>query len=202
MIDVPDQDDHREHESPENASPAEPITPSGALASRFHQMFPVLSHAEIDRVRRFGEIRRFPAGEFLSRAGETVPPMYVILSGRVAIVLGDALGKAVPVAAVAELIGAPLEEMMEVVPGEVMAELGPLSGRPAVSALDARAVGDVEALAVQPEALRTLPFAEAELGERLLRARFLRRVALIEMGFGGPVLIGSLKCPDVTLLSH
>ena len=178
---MPDQDDPREPESPENAAPAEPVTPSGALASRFNQMFPVLSPAEIDRVRRFGEIRRFPAGEFLSRAGETVPPMYVILSGRVAIGLRDPLGQVVPVAAVAELIGAPLEEMTEVVPGEVMAELGHLSGRPGVSVLDARAVGDVEAIAVAPEALRTLLVAEAELGERILRALILRRVALIEM---------------------
>ena len=202
MTDVPDQNDHSEPESPGNASPAEPVTPSGALASRFNQMFPVFSAAEIDRVRRFGEIRRFPAGEFLSRAGETVPPMYVILSGRVAIVLKDALGQALPVAAVAELIGAPLEEMTEVVPGEVMAELGHLSGRPDVSVLDARAVGDVEAIAVSPESLRTLLVTEAELGERILRALILRRVALIEMGFGGPVLIGALKSPDVTRLSH
>ena len=197
-----DQDDHGEPESPGNASPAEPVTPSGALASRFNQMFPVFSAAEIDRVRRFGEIRRFPDGEFLSRAGETVPPMYVILSGRVAIVLKDALGQALPVAAVAELIGAPLEEMTEVVPGEVMAELGHLSGRPDVSVLDARAVGDVEAIAVSPESLRTLLVTEAELGERILRALILRRVALIEMGFGGPVVIGALKSPDVTRLSH
>src|ERR1700756_3480776 len=84
VSDVPDQDDHREPESPGKADPAGSVTPSGVLASRFHQMFPVLSAAEIDRVRRFGEIRRFQAGEFLSRAGEAAPPMYVILSGRVA----------------------------------------------------------------------------------------------------------------------
>jgi thioredoxin reductase (NADPH) len=92
--------------------------------------------------------------------------MYVIVSGRVAIVLRDPLGQAVPVATLAELIGARLEEMTEVVPGEVMAELGHLSGRKDMSAIDARAVGDVEAIAVPPEALRTLLVAEAELGER------------------------------------
>ena len=202
MTDVPDQDDHREPESPENAAPAEAATPSGALASRFHEMFPVLSRAEIERVRRFGEIRRFADGEFLSRTGDPVPPMYVIVSGRVAIVLRDPLGQAVPVNTIAELIGAPLEEMTEVVPGEVMAELGHLSGRKDMSAIDARAVGDVEAIAVPPEALRTLLVEEAELGERILRALILRRVAMIEMGFGGPVLIGALKSPDVTRLSH
>ena len=199
---MPHQDDYRQPESPENAAPPEPLTSNGALASRFHQMFPVLSPAEIDRVRRFGEVRRFPAGELLFHAGEAVPGMYVILSGRVAIVPRDGLGQAVPVAAFAQLIGAPVEEMTEVVPGEVMAEIGQLSGRPDLSVFDARAVGDVEAIVVPPEALRALLVAEAELGERILRALILRRVALIEIGFGGPVLVGALKSPDVTRLSH
>jgi thioredoxin reductase (NADPH) len=92
--------------------------------------------------------------------------------------------------------------MTEVVPGEVMAEIGQLSGRADLSVFDARAVGDVEAIVVPPEALRALLVAEAELGERILRALILRRVALIEIGFGGPVLIGTLKSPDVTRLSN
>jgi thioredoxin reductase (NADPH) len=165
-------------------------------------MFPVLSAAEIDRVRRFGEVRQFPAGGLLFQAGEAVPGMYVILSGRVAIVPRDGLGQTVPVAAFAQLMGAPVEEMTEVVAGEVMAEIGQLSGRQDLSVFDARAVGDVEAIVVPPQALRTLLVAEAELGERILRALILRRVALIEIGFGGPVIIGALKSPDVTRLSH
>ena len=177
-------------------------TPNGALASRFHQMFPVLSPAEIDRIRRFGDVRRFPAGQLLFQAGEAVPGMYVILSGRVAIQPRDGLGQSVPVDAFAQMIGAPLEEMTEVVPGEVIAEIGQLSGRADLSVFDARAVGDVEAIVVPPEALRTLLVAEAELGERILRALILRRVALIEIGFGGPVLVGSVKSPDVTRLSN
>jgi thioredoxin reductase (NADPH) len=68
--------------------------------------------------------------------------------------------------------------------------------------IDARAIGDVEAIVVPPEKLRALLVTEAELGERILRALILRRVALIELGFGGPVLVGALKSPDVTRLSH
>src|SRR5258707_11362314 len=102
----------------------EPATSNAALASRFHQMFPVLSAAEIDRVRRFGEVRRFPAGALLFQAGEAYLGMYVIVAGRVAVVPHDVLGKAVPVDAFAQLIGAPPEEMSEVVPGEVMAQIG------------------------------------------------------------------------------
>src|SRR4029077_7565446 len=95
-----------------------------------------------------------------------------------------------------------LEQMTDLLPGEVMAELGHLSGRRDMSAIDARAVGDVEAIVVPPEGLRELLVAEAELGERILRALILRRVALIELGFGGPVLVGAVKSPDVTRLSH
>ena len=133
-----------------------PATSNAALASRFNQMFPVLSPGEIDRVRRFGEVRRFPAGDLLFQAGEAYPGMYVILSGRVAVVPHDALGKPVPIDAFAQLIGAPIEEMSEVVPGEVMAEIGQLSGRPDLSVIDARAVDDVEAIFVPPEGLRAL----------------------------------------------
>src|SRR5262249_6224265 len=101
------ENERSEHEAPADAPPAGPITSNVALASRFQQMFPVLSPAEIDRVRRFGEVRRFPAGEFLFQTGEAVAGMYVILSGRVAILPRDGLGQTVPVAAFAQLIGAP-----------------------------------------------------------------------------------------------
>ena len=148
--------DERADDQPGNAAPAGPATSNAALASRYHQMFPVLSPAEIDRVRRFGEVKRFPSGELLFQAGAAVPATYVILSGRVAIVLRDALGHSPPMAAFAQLIGAPVEEMTEVVPGEVLAEIGQLSGRGDLSVFDARAVGDVEAIVVPPEALRSL----------------------------------------------
>jgi thioredoxin reductase (NADPH) len=199
---VPIDDQHSGHEVLGNATPAGPAASNAALASRFHQMFPVLSETEIDRVQRFGEVRRFSAGELLFHAGEAVPGMYVILSGRVAIEPRDGLRQAVPVATFAQMIGAPLEEMTEVVAGEVIGEIGQLSGRPDLSVYDARAVGDVETIVVPPEALRALLVAEAELGERILRALILRRVALIELGFGGPVLVGTLKSQDVTRLSH
>src|SRR4051812_15101048 len=100
---MPSGDERSEHEAPGNAVPPGAGASNSALASRFHQMFPILSNAEIDRVRRFGEVRRFPTGELLFQAGEAVPGMYVILSGRVAIVPRDVLGQAVPVAALAEL---------------------------------------------------------------------------------------------------
>src|SRR5439155_626612 len=43
---------------------------------------------------------------------------------------------------------------------------------------------------IPPEQLRALLVAEADLGERIMRALILRRVSLIQAGVGGPVLIG------------
>jgi thioredoxin reductase (NADPH) len=45
-------------------------------------------------------------------------------------------------------------------------------------------------LLIPPERLRALLVAEADLGERIMRALILRRVSLIQAGVGGPVLIG------------
>jgi thioredoxin reductase (NADPH) len=171
------------------------------VASRFQLMFPELSSAEIERVRHFGQVRRFLPGELLLQAGKPSPGMYVILSGRVAVVGRDAVGQPVSATAFAEMMGATLQDMAEVVQGEVMAEIAEVSGQPSVSAIDARAVGEVEAIVVPPEALRALLVSEAELGERILRALILRRAALVELGFGGPVLIGSVASPEVTRLS-
>jgi hypothetical protein len=48
-------------------------------------MFPKLSTEEIDRLRRFGTVRRYAAGELLYATGDISPGMLVILSGSVAI---------------------------------------------------------------------------------------------------------------------
>ena len=69
--------------------------------------------------------------------------------------------------------------MVEQGPGQFLAEVGTLSGQPAL--VDGHAEGEVEALLIPPENLRALLIAEAELGERIMRALILRRVALIEL---------------------
>ncbi|HEY5413168.1 MAG TPA: FAD-dependent oxidoreductase, partial [Caulobacteraceae bacterium] len=75
-----------------------------------------------------------------------------------------------------------------------------LSGR--ASFVDAQAETEVEALVIPPEGLRGLVIAEAELGERIMRALILRRVGLIEAGAGGPVLIGPLGHPGMVRLQN
>ncbi len=73
-----------------------------------------------------------------------------------------------------------------------------MSGQPAL--IDVNTIDEVEALVIPPKNLHALMIEEAELGERIMRALILRRVALIEAGAGGPVLIGAESSPDVIRL--
>ena len=81
-----------------------------------------------------------------------------------------------------------------------MGEVAQLSGRPAL--IDAFAKEPVEALVVPTDRLRALLIAEAELGERIMRALILRRVGLIESGGGGPVIVGRAGNGDVLRLQN
>jgi thioredoxin reductase (NADPH) len=83
-------------------------------------------------------------------------------------------------------------------PGDFVAEVGQLSGRPAL--VDVHAIEDVEVVLIPTENLRAVMIAEPELGDRIMRALILRRVVLIETGAGGPVLIGPEDSPDVVRL--
>ena len=79
-----------------------------------------------------------------------------------------------------------------------MGELAQLAGRSAL--VDAHAQDEVEVLIIPPEELRALLIAEAELGERIMRALILRRVGLLETGAGGPVIVGRPQNADVLRL--
>jgi thioredoxin reductase (NADPH) len=145
-----------------------------AAFPRLEQTFPALTSAEIARMRGFGEIRTYRDGESLFETGKPGLGMFVILSGHVAITQRDGLGHVTPV--------------IDQGPGQFLAEIGQLSGR--VALVDGHAEGEVETLLIPPERLRALLVAEADLGERIMRALILRRVRLIQGGVGGPVLIG------------
>src|SRR5262249_30759164 len=60
--------------------------------------------------------------------------------------------------------------------------------------------GPVDALVIPPDQLRALLIAEAELGERIMRALILRRVGLLEAGSGGPLIVGRTSNSDVLRL--
>lgn len=143
--------------------------------SRYDQIFPVLTEAEIERVNRFGVPCCYAAGEMLYRAGGASPGMFVLLAGAIRYTGRDGLGHR-------RLLRAKVER------GEFTSDIGMLSGKQAL--VDAEVIENVEALVIPPDRLRALMIADAELGERIMRALILRRVAAIERGQGA-VLVGA-----------
>ncbi|HKA77912.1 MAG TPA: FAD-dependent oxidoreductase [Pseudolabrys sp.] len=154
------------------------------IDTRRHQMFPVLETPEIERLRRFGVLRSYAADDALAKVGTVGQGLVVILSGRVDVTRhGQSDNR---------------ERIVSYGPGAFMGELAQLSGRPAL--VDAHAREAVEALVIAPDKLRALLIAEAELGERIMRALILRRVGLLETGAGGPVIVGRAESADVLRL--
>ncbi len=161
------------------AEPAQSI-----MDTRWQQMFPVLSPAEIDRIRRFGQPRSFRKGEMLAEVGQPGVGMAVILSGSVEVSQRSEGGRKRPIVTHPR--------------GAFMGELAQLSGKP--SLVDTQALEDGEALVFPADRLRALLIAEADLGERIMRSLILRRVGLLETGAGGPTIIGHSDDGDVLRL--
>jgi thioredoxin reductase (NADPH) len=154
------------------------------IGTRSHQMFPILDPLEIERVRRFGVVRTYGAGDALIKAGDAGHGLGIILAGEVDVTRHHETGSR--------------ELIVTHHPGGFMGELAQLAGRPAL--VDAYARVPVEALLIPPDRLRALLIAEADLGERIMRALILRRVGLLETGAGGPVIIGRADNGDVLRL--
>jgi thioredoxin reductase (NADPH) len=152
--------------------------------TREAQRFPKLEPQEIERLRRFGEVRRFEDGAALWRRGESGQGLAVILSGGVVVTRRDEHGRATRVVTHSA--------------GSFAGELGQLSGEPTL--VEANVEGPTETLIIAPERLRAVLIAEADVGERIMRALILRRVGLIATGAGGPTIIGSENNADVRRL--
>lgn len=144
------------------------------LPGRSHQISPVFTDAELQRLQRYGHQQHYADGATLFEAGDCSFGMLVILSGRVSISRHEGLEQSTI--------------LREVGRGHFIAEVGQLSGRPTL--VNGVAIGEVELLVISSESLRALIVAEAEMGERIVRALILRRVGLIEGNAGGPVLVG------------
>jgi thioredoxin reductase (NADPH) len=163
------------------------LTPyASSISGRNDQALPALTEAEIARIARFGERRQYLRGDRLFAAGERVPGMFVVLSGTLKMSQRDGLGHVVPIVHHRR--------------GQFSGEVAQLSS--GMSLVDAEADDDLEVLLIPPERLRALIVAEAELGERIVRALILRRVAHIQSGGSGPVLTGALRTADMLRLEN
>ena len=156
------------------------------LETRRHQMFPHLDDHDVARLKRFGEIRHFPNGTLIMKTGEVAPGLVLIEKGEVDVRQGGAISSGAAI--------------VQHGPGHFLGELAQLSDRPAL--VDAKAIGDVEAIVIPARRLRDVLVQEAELGERLMRALILRRVGLLQLGQAGPILIGPLGSADMLRLEN
>src|ERR1035438_649713 len=149
-------------------------SPPSALDART-QIFPFLTSAQIDRIRPSGHVRTVQPGDILFAPGDMGVPFFVLLSGGMEIVQPDVNGGERPVTTHS--------------PGQFTGEMTMISGQRCL--VLGRVTEPGEFLELSGEALRSLVARDAELSEILMRAFILRRLALVNAGFGNVVLLGS-----------
>jgi thioredoxin reductase (NADPH) len=161
-----------------------PLPPRPIIDTRRDQMFPVLDPDDMERVSRFGQVHAYQAGEAIFRVGQISPGLVMVLSGKIDVTQHDESGRRTLIVTHGR--------------GGFMGELAQLANRPAL--VDAYAQEPVDALIIPQERLQALLIAEADLGERMMRAMILRRVGLLETGAGGPVIVGAADDGNVLRL--
>jgi thioredoxin reductase (NADPH) len=139
------------------------------------QAFPTLTVAQIDRIRPLATPRNVKIGDILFEPNDTSVPFFVLLSGRMEIVQPGLDGRERPIAGHG--------------PGEFTGEITMISGQR--SLVRGRVTEPGEFLELANDTLRHLVAKDAEIGEILLRAFILRRLALISHGYGNVILMGS-----------
>jgi thioredoxin reductase (NADPH) len=147
------------------------------------QAFPVLTAAQISRVRSGSKLRQVKKGEILFELGDTNVPFFVLLSGRMEVVQPALIGES-PVATHG--------------PGGFTGEMTMISGRRCL--VRGRVTEPGEFLELSGDGLRSLVARDAELSEIFMRAFILRRLQLISRGQGDVILMGSRHSPNTLRL--
>jgi thioredoxin reductase (NADPH) len=138
------------------------------------QAFPVLTAAQISRVRPGSKIRNVKKGEILFEPGDKSVPFFVLLSGKLDILQPDLAGERL---------------IVTHGPGSFTGEMTMVSGRG--SLVRGRVSEPGEFLEMSADGLRSLVAKDAALSEILMRAFILRRLELIRTGQGNVILMGS-----------
>jgi thioredoxin reductase (NADPH) len=150
------------------------MLPSLKVPDRQEEAFPVLTPAQVDRIRPHGTVRSVLAGEVLFEPGKLGMSCFVVLAGKLDIAMVGLSGEQV---------------FVTYGPGQFSGEVVLISGARALAR--GRVAEPGEFLELSADALRTLIAKDAELSELFMRAFVLRRVALISSGLGNVVVLGS-----------
>jgi thioredoxin reductase (NADPH) len=146
---------------------------SNALESHA-QVFPVLTEAQINRIRPFASLRHVNDGDVLFRADDSDAPFFILLSGSMEIVQPDMNGERL---------------VANHGPGEFTGEMTMITGHRSLVCGRMTSVGDV--LEMSGSGLRSLVARDGELSEMFMRAFILRRLILINRSQGNVILMGS-----------
>jgi thioredoxin reductase (NADPH) len=141
------------------------------------RMFPVLSPAQLQRVRSRGQLRLARAGQVVVDLGEQAPSFFAVQSGELDVVQPSRGGE--------QLIATHA-------PGQFTGEVNMLSGRRSLVRVRART--DAELIELSRAHLLELVQSDSELSEILMRAFVLRRADLVATGSGDLLLVGSAHC--------
>ena len=150
------------------------MLPSINAPDRQAEAFPVLTPAQIARIRPHANVRSVQAGEVLFEPGKLGMSCFVVMSGKLDIAMVGLSGEQV---------------FVTYGPGQFSGEVVLISGARALAR--GRVAEPGEFLELSADALRTLIAKDAELSDIFMRAFVLRRVALISEGLGNVVVLGS-----------
>jgi thioredoxin reductase (NADPH) len=155
--------------------------------TRRDQINPTFDLAQIQAAKRFasGPARAFAPGEVVFEIGGQNVPAWLVLEGSIEITRRDGLDRE--------------SAIVTHQAGQITGEISQLAGRSTLAAGRAGPQG-CTALPFDAAHLRALMVGSAEVGEMVMRAFILRRVALIEDGGAGSVLVGRPGSADLVRL--
>jgi thioredoxin reductase (NADPH) len=144
---------------------------------------PLLTEAQIARVRPYARLRSVSSGDILYAPGDLAVPLYILLSASVEIVQPEVDGD---------------RQVTMLLPRMFTGEAGMIGGQRAIVLARVASAGEV--LEISPENLHALIARDNQLSEILLRAFLLRRLMLITRNLGNVILIGSRHSADTVRL--
>lgn len=168
-----------------NPAPAgDPLDSSDPYA-RPEQTFPVLSHDMAMRVARFGSRESLADGDYIFRRGERAVDFFLVCAGEIAIIDHGDHGEE-------GIVHSHCER-------QFTGELDLFNDRKIL--VSGRAVGPSEVVRIRRPDFRSLIVAEPDIGEIIMRAFILRRVALMQHQQGAVTLVGPARSADTVRIN-
>jgi thioredoxin reductase (NADPH) len=135
---------------------------------------PLLTEVQIERIRPFAKVRQVSADQVLYQPNDDTPPVFVVLSGAIAILA---------------VVAGQDQVVTTYRAGQFSGELLMISGRRSIYKCRVAEAGTV--LELTAANLRLLIGKDAELSEIFMKAFLARRISLQEAGQGNVLVLGS-----------